>query len=51
MSIATVFTLSAGEIDLSIGSVVGLTALTAAVVTRDVGVLLGLTAAISELRQ
>jgi ribose transport system permease protein len=44
MAVATVFVLSAGEIDLSIGSVVALSALTAAVVLRDVGLVAGIAA-------
>jgi ribose transport system permease protein len=44
MAVATVFVLSAGEIDLSIGSVVALSALTAAVVLRDVGLAPGIAA-------
>lgn len=38
MAVATVFVLSAGEIDLSIASVVGLAGLVAAIVLRDTGV-------------
>jgi ribose transport system permease protein len=44
MAVATVFVLSAGEIDLSIGSVVALSALVAAVVLRDVGLVPGIAA-------
>ena len=44
MAVATVFVLSAGEIDLSIGSVVALSALVAAVVLRDVGLVAGIAA-------
>ena len=39
MAVAVVFVLSAGEIDLSIGSVVALSSLVAAVVLRDVGLI------------
>jgi ribose transport system permease protein len=46
MAVATVFVLSAGEIDLSIGSVVALSSLVAAVVLRDVGLLAGIAAGI-----
>jgi len=41
MAVGLTFTLSAGEIDLSIGSVVALSALTAAIVLRDVGLVPG----------
>lgn len=44
MAVATVFVLSAGEIDLSIGAVVALAALVAAVVLRDVGLVAGIAA-------
>jgi ribose transport system permease protein len=44
MAVAVVFVLSAGEIDLSIGSVVALSALVAAVVLRDVGLVAGIVA-------
>jgi ribose transport system permease protein len=44
MAVATVFVLSAGEIDLSIGSVVACSALVAAVVLRDVGLVAGIVA-------
>lgn len=44
MAVATVFVLSAGEIDLSIGSVVALSALVAAVTLRDVGLAAGIAA-------
>jgi ribose transport system permease protein len=44
MAVATVFVLSAGEIDLSIGSVVACSALVAAVVLRDVGLVAGIAA-------
>lgn len=44
MSAAFVFVLSAGEIDLSIGAVVGLAALVTAVVLRDVGLVAGIAA-------
>jgi ribose transport system permease protein len=44
MAVAVVFVLSAGEIDLSIGSVVALSALVAAVVLRDVGLVPGIAA-------
>lgn len=44
MAVAIVFVLSAGEIDLSIGSVVALSALVAAVVLRDVGLVAGIAA-------
>jgi ribose transport system permease protein len=44
MAIATVFVLSSGEIDLSIGSVVALSALVTAVVMRDASVPLALAA-------
>jgi len=46
MAIAIVFVLSAGEIDLSIGSMIGLAALVTAVVLRDAGLVLGLLAGI-----
>ena len=42
MAVGLTFTLSAGEIDLSIGSVVALSALTAAIFLRDVGLLAGI---------
>jgi ribose transport system permease protein len=41
MSVALVFVLTAGEIDLSVGSVVGLSALVTAVLVRDHGVVAG----------
>lgn len=44
MAVATVFVLSAGEIDLSMGSVVALSALVAAVVLRDAGLAAGIAA-------
>src|SRR4051812_6828071 len=44
MAVGMVFVLSAGEIDLSIGSVVALSALVAAVVLRDVGLVAGIAA-------
>lgn len=44
MAVATVFVLSAGEIDLSIGSVVALSALVCGVVLRDVGLVAGIAA-------
>jgi ribose transport system permease protein len=44
MAVATVFVLSAGEIDLSLGSVVALSALVSAVVLRDVGLVAGIAA-------
>ena len=44
MAVAVVFVLSAGEIDLSIGSVVALSSLVAAVVLRDVGLVPGIAA-------
>jgi ribose transport system permease protein len=44
MAVAFVFVLSAGEIDLSIGSVVALSALVSAVVLRDHGLVLGILA-------
>jgi ribose transport system permease protein len=44
MAVAVVFVLSAGEIDLSIGSVVALSSLVAAVVLRDVGLIAGIAA-------
>ncbi len=43
MAVGMVFVLSAGEIDLSIGSVVALSALVTAVLLRDVGLLAGIT--------
>ncbi len=46
MAVATVFVLSTGEIDLSIGSVVALSALVAAVVLRDAGVVPAVAAAL-----
>jgi len=42
MAVGLTFTLSAGEIDLSIGSVVALSALTCAVFLRDVGLAAGI---------
>jgi ribose transport system permease protein len=44
MAVALVFVLSAGEIDLSIGSVVALTSLVAALTLRDHGLVLGVLA-------
>ncbi len=44
MAVAVVFVLSAGEIDLSISSVVALSALVAAVVLRDAGLVPGIAA-------
>jgi ribose transport system permease protein len=44
MAVGLVFVLSAGEIDLSIGSVVALAALVAAIVLRDHGLVLGVLA-------
>jgi ribose transport system permease protein len=44
MAVATVFVLSAGEIDLSVGAVVALSALVAAIVLRDVGLAAGIAA-------
>ncbi len=44
MAVAFVFVLSAGEIDLSIGSVVALSALVSSVVLRDYGFVLGVLA-------
>src|SRR4051794_5246181 len=44
MAVAYVFVLSVGEIDLSIGSVVALSSLVAAVVLRDVGLVAGIAA-------
>ena len=44
MAIAIVFVLSAGEIDLSIGSVIAFSALVTAIVLRDVGVIPGILA-------
>src|SRR6185369_16147307 len=44
MAAAVVFVLSAGEIDLSLGSVVALSSLVAAVVLRDVGLVAGIVA-------
>jgi ribose transport system permease protein len=44
MAVAVVFVLSAGEIDLSIGSVVALSSLVSAVVLRDVGLIPGIAA-------
>jgi ribose transport system permease protein len=46
MAVATVFVLSANEIDLSIGSVVALSALVAAVVLRDAGAVAAVVAAL-----
>lgn len=43
MAVGMVFVLSAGEIDLSIGSVVAMSALVTAVLLRDVGLLAGIT--------
>jgi ribose transport system permease protein len=42
MAVGLTFTLSAGEIDLSIGSVVAVSSLTAAVFLRDVGLVAGI---------
>lgn len=47
MAVGMTFTLSAGEIDLSIGSIVALSALVAAVVLRDVGFVPGVVAGMS----
>jgi ribose transport system permease protein len=47
MAIGTVFTLTAGEIDLSIGSVVALAALVAADVMRDFGMVPGILAGLA----
>ncbi len=47
IAVATVFVLSAGEIDLSIGSVVALSALIAAVVLRDAGLVAGVLAGLA----
>lgn len=47
MAVAVVFVLSAGEIDLSLGSVVALSALVAAVVLRDVGLVAGIAAGLA----
>jgi ribose transport system permease protein len=44
MAVGLAFVLSAGEIDLSIGAVVGLSALVTAVVLRDVGLVAGIAA-------
>jgi ribose transport system permease protein len=44
MAVATVFVLSAGEIDLSLGAVVALSALVAAIVLRDAGLVAGVAA-------
>jgi ribose transport system permease protein len=44
MAVGIVFVLSAGEIDLSIGSIVALAALVAAIVLRDVGLVAGVAA-------
>lgn len=44
MAVAVVFLLSAGEIDLSLGAVVALSALVTAVVLRDVGLVAGIAA-------
>lgn len=44
MAVGVVFVLSAGEIDLSIGSVVALAALVGAIVLRDVGLVAGIAA-------
>jgi ribose transport system permease protein len=44
MAVGLVFVLSAGEIDLSIGSVVALSALVTAIVLRDVGLVAGVLA-------
>jgi ribose transport system permease protein len=44
MAVAVVFVLSAGEIDLSLGSVVALSALVTAVVLRDAGLVAGIAA-------
>lgn len=47
MSVGTVFVLSTGEIDLSIGSLVALTALVAAVELRDHGLVAGIAAGLA----
>ena len=47
MAVATVFVLSAGEIDLSIGSVVAVSSLVGAVVIRDHGLVLGVAAGLA----
>jgi ribose transport system permease protein len=47
MAVATVFVLSAGEIDLSLGSVVALSALVTAVVVRDAGLVTGVAAGLA----
>ncbi|HEU4658219.1 MAG TPA: ABC transporter permease, partial [Capillimicrobium sp.] len=44
MAVGIVFVLSAGEIDLSIGSIVALSAMVAAIVLRDVGLVAGVAA-------
>lgn len=44
MAVGIVFVLSAGEIDLSIGSIVALSAMVAAIVLRDVGLVAGIAA-------
>jgi ribose transport system permease protein len=46
MAMALVFVLSAGEIDLSLGSVIALSALVAAMVVRDAGFALGVLAGV-----
>src|SRR3954454_6500505 len=46
MAVGMVFVLSAGEIDLSIGSIVALSSLVAAVVLRDVGLVAGVAAGV-----
>ena len=47
MAVGMVFVLSAGEIDLSIGSIVALAALVAAIVLRDVGLVAGVAAGLA----
>jgi len=47
MAVGIVFVLSAGEIDLSIGSIVALAALVAAIVLRDVGLVAGVAAGLA----
>ncbi len=47
MAVGLTFTLAAGEIDLSIGSVVALSALVAAIVVRDVDLVVGVAAGLA----
>jgi ribose transport system permease protein len=47
MAVGIVFVLSAGEIDLSIGSIVALAALVGAIVLRDVGLVAGVAAGLA----